>query len=71
MTLLEKAKKSKSGSRIKVTPEKIALAIAWARDEVTITQCTKAIGIKHGAGTYSLLAIALKAAVINGKLRVA
>lgn len=69
MTLIEKAKSIKAvKGNGRVTAERVTLAIAWARGEVNFTQCNKALGLKHGAGTYSLLALCLRTAVEEGKL---
>jgi hypothetical protein len=71
-TLLEKAK----SHRIQIHPvrhtkagaEIEELAIAWVRGEVTFTQACLATG-KRGASLYSLLAVALRRAVLSGRLK--
>jgi len=72
-TLLEKALLAKRGrNRPIINDELIELAIAWAKSEITMQQAHIALGLPvSGAGAYSKLAIALRQAVTEGKLKVA
>jgi len=62
-TLIEKAKKLKETQRknFEITPEVIELALAWSKDEVSITQCEKVLGVREHNKIYAILARALKA----------
>lgn len=62
--LVEKAKqigKKTNRRNFEITPEVIELAKAWQKDEVTITQCEKVLGVKEHNKIYAILARALKA----------
>lgn len=61
-TLLQKAKKVTSHKKvIPQTKEMQEVALAWCRDEITITQIAKALGLNNtGTRIYSKLALSLK-----------
>lgn len=67
-TLLQKAKKSSSLKKKEyhnITKEHIELALAWANDEIRMTQVADALGLKNPNGTnnisiYIFLSKALK-----------
>jgi hypothetical protein len=61
-TLLQKAKKVTSYKKvIPQTKEMQEVALAWCRDEVTITQIAKAMGLNNtGTRIYSKIALSLK-----------
>ena len=61
MSLLNKAKEVKNvkGDFTSINDEHIELALAWVKDEVTITQINKALS-KTSTASYSILARALK-----------
>ena len=61
--LVEQAKELKQTQRknFEITREVIELALAWSKDEVTITQCEKVLGVKEHNKIYAILARALKA----------
>lgn len=42
------------------TDEQVELALAWANDEITITQVAHAIDTTVGTATYTFLALCLK-----------
>lgn len=70
-SLLEKALSLKSPRSPKyLMPDTIDLAIAWAKEEVTITQVHFAFGGANGGsvGSYITLARALRQAVRTGRL---
>ena len=78
MSLLKKAKsienKKPRHKKMYLTDELIELAIAWAKDEVTLTQCAKVIfpdkeTSKSTNLVYSRFAIVLKEAIRQGKLK--
>lgn len=60
-TLLQKAKETSVRSpKNKYTKEHIELAIAWANDEITVTQCQAALNSKNGSSVYHSLLYILK-----------
>lgn len=59
-TLTEKAKKAPTRSIHKITPELIEMAVAWAKEEITIGQIKHAIKVSEPNKIYSVLARALK-----------
>lgn len=59
-TLIEQAKQSKRQTIHEITPEIVELALAWANNEVTITQVKKVLRIDSNNLAYSILARALK-----------
>lgn len=62
-SLLEKAKSlNKAPQKIDpATTEMEELALAWCRDEVSLSQVAKALGLNNtGYRTYSKLALSLK-----------
>ena len=62
-SLLEKAVNRKMvRTTTVISKEDIELAIAWANDEVTITQCATAWGVRV-SGAYLKLALSLRQAV--------
>jgi len=66
-TLLEQAKKH--GAQVQdINKEEINLAIAWAKDEVTLAQVGITLDIAS-ASTYLFLARALREAVRGGRLK--
>jgi len=48
------------------TEEQIELALAWANDEITITQVAHAINATVGTAVYTFLALCLKS-IISSK----
>lgn len=70
MTLLDKARNAKVATKIerKTTAETVKLALAWVHDEVSLKQCGIALE-EAGGGVYARLAVALKIAVSQGKLK--
>lgn len=61
-TLLDKAKARKSNYKFSLASnEDIELALAWVRDEISLTQVCVAYDSKPGTSIYSRLAISLKA----------
>jgi hypothetical protein len=60
-TLLQRAKKIKSGHRGKMSGDEIDLAVAWAKGEISLLQVKLALGMKGGSDVYVRLAIALRA----------
>ena len=66
-TLLEKAKQIEGKAHSSISEEDIQLALAWARDEVSLTQCVGAWGKKNGGSIYSRLANALKIHITRKK----
>jgi hypothetical protein len=73
-TALERARSAKPATKGKPDRENAQLAIAWARDEIKLSQVNAAIGIS-GSATYSVLARGLRDAVrlglpVNGAKRV-
>lgn len=60
-SLLEKAKKAtiKSKTDKNIDDEKIQLALAWAKREISLSQVQRALGFSSPT-TYSFLAIALR-----------
>lgn len=68
-TLLEKAKgyKVRSNTTKPVTEEMIELALAWAKDEISIPQARKALGAPSGGQIYHFFALTLKAYISNKK----
>ena len=72
MTLLDKAKAVKISKRgTHRSQEEIELAIAWAKDVIATNQVIKTMASPQANGTnvYSFLAIALRQAVREGKLK--
>ena len=60
--LVQKAKDIKpTRTNFQITPQVVKLALAWSKDEVTITQCEKVLGVKEHNKIYAILARALKA----------
>lgn len=59
-TLTEKAKESPKIKVYKITSEIVELALAWANDEVSITQVKKVLKVSENNKAYSILARALK-----------
>lgn len=59
-TLIEEAKQAEKRTIHKITPEVVELALAWAKDEVTITQVKKVLRTSESNKAYSILARALK-----------
>ena len=52
-----------------VSPEAVALAVRWARDEVTLLEVQRGLGLKNRSfGVYIRLARALRQAVRDGAL---
>lgn len=77
VNLLDKAKKIKVRSRKRtnyVNDDLMNLAIAWAKDEVSLVQCTKAmydegvIKTEQPSISYRPLARGLKRAIADGKI---
>jgi len=68
-TLLQKAKKTatKTYRKSNFSNEHIELAIAWAKDEVTFSQCKVVLNCKGGNDTYIQLLRILKQYVKNLK----
>lgn len=60
-SLVERAKKATKRRNFEITQDVIDLALAWQKDEVTITQCEKVLGVKEHNKIYAILARALKA----------
>jgi hypothetical protein len=71
MTLLEKAKATPNRNRkLQVPDEVIELALAWARDEITLAQATTALkGARDKMTGYVDLARGLREAVRKGILK--
>ena len=60
--LVQKAKDIKpTRTNFQITPQVVKLALAWSKDEVTITQCEKVLGVREHNKIYAILARALKA----------
>ncbi|MDP3768202.1 MAG: hypothetical protein Q8S13_09315 [Dehalococcoidia bacterium] len=74
LTLLEKAKNERMirGSIRKLGHEEIELALAWARDEVTLRQVNAVIGGDPSGSTsaYLFLARALREAIRRKEVQV-
>jgi len=66
--LLEKANKVKVAGNA-VTKEQIDLGLAWATGSVTLKQVRTALKLKADTQTYIRLAIILRSAVEQRKLR--
>lgn len=66
MNLVEKAKqfKKRANVRNEITPEMVDLAVAWAKNEVTLPQVNNVLGTTSTA-TYSILSRALKEHILN------
>lgn len=61
LTLLERAKGVSTKRKNLATPEVVELAVAWANDEVTLSQVMAAMpGKSSGSSVYSALANGLK-----------
>lgn len=64
ITLLEKAKEIPNRGNFKpISSEEIELALAWANNEITLTQAARAYGIDRRMGVsqaYNRLALALR-----------
>lgn len=70
-TLLEKAIAVKPTRRTKPASHDLEdLAIAWARGKITTGQATTALGLRGGYRFYGAMAIGLRSAMANGRLRV-
>lgn len=65
-TLLDKAKKAKNRKKILIDSDVLELALAWANDEITVSQASTAIGLKP-ASVYIILARSLKKIIQNQK----
>lgn len=70
MSLLENAKNKvppKNARWVDITSDEIELALAWARDEVTLSDASRAwlqkVNKKHGMNIYVTLARSLKEAI--------
>jgi hypothetical protein len=72
LTLLQKAKAHKVPYHSARTPkpgrQREELAVAWLRGEITFSQASAATGVK-GSSLYGLLAVALRHAVVSGRLK--
>lgn len=69
MSLLEEAKKIKIKPRNReINIDQIELAIAWLKDEITISQVSKVLGGRHGNAAYHYLAIGLRQAFKDKKI---
>ncbi len=66
-TLLQKAKETitRSPKKTAYSKEHIELAIAWAKDEITVAQCQSVLKSKNGGAIYSTLLYILKQHVKN------
>lgn len=64
MSLLDNAKSLKSKTHERISPELVELAVAWAKDEITITQVQSALNTK-GSNVYAKLALALRVYIKN------
>ena len=65
MRLLEKALQSGANKfQSEISDEKIELAIAYLRNEITLSQVNRALEIKTGAASYATICICLKRAYI-------
>src|ERR1700678_3104816 len=71
-TLLEKARLAPCvrRSRAKATGEDIELALAWVKGEITLAQATTAWGHNTTNATYGRLALCVREAVSQGKVKV-
>jgi hypothetical protein len=71
-TLLEKARLAPCVRRscVKVTGEDIELALAWVKGEITLAQATTAWGHNTTNATYGRLALCLREAVNQRKVKV-
>lgn len=71
-TLLEKAKSVTNIRKNHITEEEVELALAWMRDEISMTQATVAIGQdkRQGAMIYSKFCLALREAYRAGLLKI-
>ena len=58
--LLDKVKNTKGKKKYKVPNGFEEVALAWCRDEVTISQIATALDFPKGAALYSRLALTLK-----------
>lgn len=70
-TILERAKSVQLQPKIKsngISDEEMILAIAWARDEVTLTQVKGALGIRRDSAALVRLSRWLREAVRHGAL---
>lgn len=62
-SLLEQAKKvtkKQNKSLDSITKEQEELALAWVKDDVTLSQVMSVLGYKTPSGVYVFLALALK-----------
>lgn len=66
-TLLSKAKAAKPRKRVEPNRDLARLSVAWATDEVSLTQVRVALGVS-GTAMYSSLARGLRDAVQLGLL---
>lgn len=67
LSLIEKAKQHKT-QKDKITDQDIELALAWVRDEISISQGCAAYGkYKQPAAFYCRLANSLKKYILNQK----
>lgn len=58
--LLEQAKSQPKRTIHKITPQIVELAVAWANEEISITQVKNALKVSENNKAYSILARALK-----------
>ncbi len=71
-SLLEEAKKVKIGKPIRgATSDQIELAIAWVKDEITLTQITLVISPdkNHASDSYRMLALSLRSLLKEERFR--
>lgn len=72
-SLLEQAKiiHSKNNPKVKIDADRIALAIAWLKSEVSTKQCSLVLGYKETSGNVLYtIASNLKIAFSNGLIKV-
>jgi len=69
-SLLDKARGVRTQARgaFNVTDDMVDMVHAWARNELTVGQCTAALGYNTSQKTYPYLALVLQHMVMNGLL---
>lgn len=69
MSLLDEAKAYKTKVSCKMGQEAIELALAWIKNEVSLSQVTSVINVKSSTSSYMYLARALREAYRQNLLK--
>lgn len=68
-TLVEKAKEIKRKSKTEeLNKDQIELAVAWAKNEISMTSVSKVLDIKNNSNVYTFLALALRQYIQENEL---